>query len=96
MLVRVYDTSKNTDGVIEVLRQLVKQWPKENAFPLQLANVYLKMARAKDAEEVLRDAIAVEPDDIERQKVLLRFLVQAEGIDSGRKELENLKSANPN
>lgn len=95
MLVRVYDTSKNTDGVIEVLRQLVKQWPKENAFPLQLANVYLKMARAKDAEEVLRDAIAVEPDDIERQKVLLRFLVQAEGIDSGRKELENLKKRQP-
>ena len=95
LLVRVYDNAKNNDGVIEMLKQLVKQWPKENAFPLQLANYYLKMARAKDAEAVLRDAITVEPEDIERQKVLLRFLVQAKGIASGRAELEKLKERQP-
>jgi thioredoxin-like negative regulator of GroEL len=73
-LSRLYKMTGDTDKRISVLRVLTAQDPDELEGRIQLARVSLEAGRAADAERFAKDALQIDVNRAEAQKVLLEAL----------------------
>lgn len=66
--------SKNLDAVIEDYQKLVASYPDNQEFKTTLAKIYAQAGKTKEAEELLRNIIDSDPNNIQPKLMLLDFL----------------------
>ncbi len=65
-------------GAVErELLALARDYPGERDFPLQLTSYYLQRGRTDEAEKLMRDMVARQPDDVNLRLSLVQFLANA-------------------
>lgn len=74
---------------------MARDFPDEVAYPYALAQFYLEKERVDDAERVLRDIVAADPADADRQITLARFLARNRDNAQAEKSLQAAIVANP-
>ena len=90
LLGRMYERQGNSAGVVDVLQGLVEQHPEDAEYRFRLASYLVKLERIDEAEVVLREAVAISPTDLERQRALLEFLLGARGVAAAQTELQGM------
>ena len=66
--------TKNIDAVIADYQKLVAEHPDNQEFKVTLAKIYAQTGKTKEAEELLRSIIDMEPNNIQSKLMLLDFL----------------------
>ncbi|MCL4792562.1 MAG: tetratricopeptide repeat protein, partial [Gammaproteobacteria bacterium] len=71
------DDRTEPEAVEHELQALVRDYPEERDFPLQLTSHYLQQGRTDEAEKLMRDMVARQPDDVNLRLSLVQFLANA-------------------
>ena len=77
-------------------RELIRDFPKEEAFQYQLARFYASEGRVDEAEQVMRSVVSLVPDDVNARLGLAQFLAQMRSPEAAEKALEAFVAENPN
>jgi len=78
-----------------LLIELVRQNPEDKAHRLRLAQFYVRLNHADEAERVLREGIKALPGDHDLKVALIDFLAARRGRDVAAKELDAMIAADP-
>jgi len=81
------------DEVPPVLKLLVATNPERNEFRTALIRWHLSRDEKAEAEKLVRDYAAERPDEPEAALAVAQFLLQQQGPDAARAELESLLAA---
>ena len=87
--------NRNSD-VEQGFRDLIKDYPKEEALQYQLARFYATQGRVDDAEKVMRSVAELDPNDTNARLGLAQFLAQMRSPEAAEKALEAFVAENPN
>ncbi len=85
--IRIYEQLKDFAQIESLLRKLAEMYPQQVAFRQQLAKFYMEQHRPQDAEKVVRDLAAANPQNSEFGLELVRFLYAVKGAPAAREEL---------
>ena len=66
--------TKNIDAVIADYQKLVAAHPDNQEFKVTLAKIYAQTGKTKEAEELLRSLVDLEPNNVQPKLLLLDFL----------------------
>lgn len=81
-----------TADITAQLQQMVTLFPKEETVPPTLVRWYVEQGDLDAAEAFLRERAAAEPENLDRQTDLARFLKAQRGFDAVNAELERLSA----
>jgi tetratricopeptide (TPR) repeat protein len=83
-------------GAVErELQELLRDYPDEQDFPLQLTSYYLQQGRTDEAEKLMRDMVARQPDDANLRLGLVQFLARVRGPALAESTLKAFISEQP-
>lgn len=85
--IKIYDKQGDLDQVEQRLRKLVERYPRDQVLKTQLLQFYLAHNRTDDAERLLRHAADTESSNSAAGLALVRFLKEARGEATARREL---------
>jgi len=85
--IRILGQLKDYQGIETLLKNLIEIYPKDTAFRMQLANLYIFQHRNSDAVQVLRDIAAIDPANVEAGLNLVQYLYRTQGTAAARAEL---------
>ncbi|QOJ32025.1 MAG: tetratricopeptide repeat protein [Gammaproteobacteria bacterium] len=83
------------DEVEQGIRDLIRDFPKEEELQYQLARFYAGEGRIDDAEKVMRSVIATDPKDVDARLGLAQFLGQMRSPEEAEKALEAFVAEDP-
>lgn len=83
------------EAVEEVYWELIESYPDTGVFRLKLADFYIEHDRQADAEQIYRDVMLANPDDITAKLDLVRFVNAIYGLDVAVDEVEKFIDAEP-
>ncbi len=83
--------NKNIDAVIEDYKELVVFNPDNQDYKITLARIYAQTGKKKEAEDILNDLMAKNPDKIQLKILFLEFLKVVD-VDRVKKQLEQFVS----
>ncbi len=66
--------AKNIDAVLTDYEKLVASHPENQEFKVTLAKIYAQAGKTKEAEELLRSLVELEPNNVQPKLLLLDFL----------------------
>jgi len=72
----------------EEIQRLVADFPEEKSYRFQLAELYASQGRTDDAEQVFREIVAADPEDVDRQLDMVRFVNRLRDFDAATRTLE--------
>lgn len=87
MKLRLLHAGDDDQAVGAHLELMVERFPESAAMQKLLASWYLSEDRFDEAETSLREAQALQPDEVSTTRDLARFLLQTKGEDEARAEL---------
>ena len=79
---------QDTDGIEDVFSKLIDYYPENAKFRYGLARWYLRSGRKDDAEKVIRQFAAANPDNVQVGLQFVAFLRREKGIEAARSELQ--------
>ncbi len=88
--IQALSTIGQSDQAESVLKQLVEFYPDAKGFKTALVRFYLRQKRVDDAERVIRAIAAGEPEDLQVNLDVVRFLNSLRGSEAAKKELKAL------
>lgn len=83
------------DEAEQGMRELIRDFPKEEELQYQLARFYASEGRVDDAEKVMRSVIAADPKDVDARLGLAQFLGQMRSPEEAEKALEAFVAEDP-
>lgn len=86
--VAVLAQQKRTSEVEQSLRDLVRDFPKDQEFQYQLARFYAGSGRVDEAEQVMRSVIAIDPGDVNARLGLAQFVARTRSPEAAERTLE--------
>lgn len=89
------DESAEPGAVERELKALVRDYPDERDFSIQLTGYYLRKGRTDEAEQLMRDMVARQPDDVNLRLSLVQFLANARGPELAETTLEAFITERP-
>lgn len=72
--IQLHAKAQNIDAIMVDYEKLVASHPENQEYKVTLAKIYVQAGKKKEAEELLRDLIEVEPNNIQSKLLLLDFL----------------------
>ncbi len=93
--VMLYGTTNDMPHIAESYQAIFKLKPDQIKFRNDLATLYIKAGKPDDAEAVLREGVAVRPDDWDMKHLLVQFLGDNRSVDVAEKETQTIMQANP-
>ena len=85
----------DAEAIEAVYRQLIARHPETRAYQHRLAAFYLERFREQEAEQVYRDIAEANPEDLEAQQDVVRFLNTTRGRDAAIAEVNRRIEAQP-
>lgn len=85
--IKIYQKRGELDQAEKRLRNLVERYPRDQAMSAQLLRFYLSHNRTDEAEQLLRHAADVDVSNAAAGLALVRFLKEARGEATARREL---------
>ena len=85
--ISVLTALQDEQGVENVFKSLIKSYPKEAVFREGLVRWYVSRGRKSDAEQVLRQFAADNPDNAQAELNLVAFLRGQQGAEAAKAEL---------
>src|SRR5207244_2645645 len=79
--VKIFSKENKNDAVVATLKSLIKDNPDNLLYPSQLANFYIASNRIDDAEALMRQVVAQQPDKDEAKLLLVEFLSKQRSIE---------------
>lgn len=79
---------KRQTEVEQGLRDMIRDFPKEQEYQYQLARYFASQGRVDEAEEVMRGAVALDADDVTARLGLAQFLAQMRSPEAAEQALE--------
>ncbi|MCC7330900.1 MAG: tetratricopeptide repeat protein [Gammaproteobacteria bacterium] len=83
------------EEVEQGIRDLIRDFPKEEELQYQLARFYASEGRVDDAEKVMRSVIAADPKDVNARLGLAQFLGQMRSPEAATQSLEAFVAEDP-
>jgi len=77
------------------IQRLVADFPEERSYQFQLAELYASQGRSDDAEQVFRDIVTADPEDVDRQLDMVSFVARLRDIDAATRTLEAFVAERP-
>lgn len=74
--------------VEQALREMIRDFPKEQEYQYQLARFFASQGRVDEAEQVMRSAVALDSTDISARLGLAQFLAQMRSPEAAEQALE--------
>ncbi len=96
LLARMYEKGGNTQGTVDLLKKMIDLQPENQTNRNRLAAYYLAKGKKAEAEKVLRDAIAANPDSADAKLALIEYLGKDKAtLEQAIKELESFVKDSP-
>lgn len=76
--IKIDAKNKNIDGVIADYKNLISIFPKKDQLKYALAKIYTAANKTTEAEQVLTDMVAAQPDDIKPKLAYLSFVFETD------------------
>ncbi|MEQ1803362.1 MAG: tetratricopeptide repeat protein [Gammaproteobacteria bacterium] len=86
---------KRTDEVETGLRELSRDFPKEQGYQLQLAQFYTSQGRVDEADQLLKKFTEVDPKDADKQLGYVQFLATQRDKEKAEAALKAFIEINP-
>jgi tetratricopeptide (TPR) repeat protein len=83
------------DAVEGVYRRLIELYPDTSVFSHRLAEFYVLHERQADAEQIYRDIMLANPDDMNAKLDVVRFVNTIHGTDAAISEMKKFIKAEP-
>lgn len=93
--IEVLNRLEKFDSVEGVYRRLIELYPHTSVFSHRLAGFYLEHERQADAEQIYRDIMLANPDDINAKLDVVRFVDTIRGKDAAIAEAKKFIKAEP-
>lgn len=95
-LADVFEHEKNTAGTVAQLQEVVRLAPKDMAQRLRLASYYDHLGKAKEAQQVLVQAVRDNADSDEAKLALVNFIAGHQGRQDAERKLQDYIQRLPN
>lgn len=79
---------KRNSEVEQAFRDLIRDFPGDEAFQYQLARFYASEGRVDEAEQVMRSVVALDASDVSARLGLVQFLAQMRSPEAAEQALE--------
>lgn len=86
---------KRTDEVETGLRELSRDFPKEQGYQFQLAQFYASQGRLDEADQLLKKVTELDPKDADTQLGYVQFLATQRDVDKAEAALKSFITTNP-
>ena len=83
-------------GIEKIFKTLIGHYPTNAQFRYGLARWYLRAGKKDDAEQVIRQFVEDNPEDVQIGLQLITFLTREKGIEAAKAELESRISKGAN
>jgi tetratricopeptide (TPR) repeat protein len=86
---------QRTTEVEQAIRDLIRDFPKEEQYQYELARFYASQGRVDEAEQVMRGVVTLDPTDVNARLGLAQFLAQMRSPEAAEQALEAFVAESP-